>query len=213
MKHYNYAGNGRGGKYGNNKGKTYINYNIPPIITPEITQRLKEFNKWFEDNYEDIKTILISKNKFNDEVISDTYYKVYRYIEYGGVITSNLRYYWNTSYFTNLFNFTITQSKNEAKFISTSTIDIIDDAEEDEVTYQNNINLINNIQQWLEDNITNDIDRELFIIYMNLKKHPNFKMTYKKLSEITNIPQSRIAETIKKIKEQINKEFKKTRRL
>ncbi|NDW10694.1 sigma-70 family RNA polymerase sigma factor [Dysgonomonas sp. 520] len=211
MKQYNYAGNGRGGEYGNNKGKTYINYNIKPVITPEITQRLKEFNKWFEDNYDDIKTILISKNKFNDEVISDTYYKVYRYIEYGGVITSNLRYYWNTSYFTNLFNYTITQTKNEAKFTTTSTIDVIDDSEEDEITYQNNIQLINDIQVWLEENIEDDIDRELFIIYMNLKKHPNYKMTYKKLSEITNIPQSRIAETIKKIKEQINKEFKHKR--
>jgi len=210
MKRYNYAGNGRGGEFGNNKGKSYINYSIPPTITPEITQKLDEFNSWFESNYEDIKKTLVSKNKCNNEVISDTYYKIHRYITYGGIITSELRYYWNTSYFTNLFNYTITASKNEIKFTSTSTMydfDIIDDNDTDEEVYQYNINLINDIQEWLDNNIENDIDRELFIIYMNLKKHPNYKMTYKKLSEITNIPQSRIADTIKKIKERINKEF------
>lgn len=202
---YNYAGNGRNGS--NNKGKTYINYTITPDVTPDITERLNTFNKWFTENYNNIISNLKNKNNYNEEVLNNTYLKVYKYIEYGGII-NNYQYYWNTAYFTNEFNYTCTTTKYNNKFETTTTdnFEIIDDEADEQ--YLKKDALIEEIADWLNNNVNNLIHRELFIIYINTKYDGKYKMTYKKLSEITGVPLSEIIKVIPLIKKELQEELK-----
>lgn len=208
---YNYAGSGRDGH--NNKGKKYINYTEEPTITKEIQDKLNEYNDWFNLNYSNIKQNLISKNNYNEEVLTDTYLKVYRYILYGGEI-NNLNYYFNTSYFTNQFNYTCTTTRynNRIEYISTTTDDYdTEDTGDSEAQYAAKDELINLISEWLECNVPGLIERELFIIYINTRYDKRFKMTYEKLAELTGVDINRIKDTIPRIKKQLQQEFKNKR--
>lgn len=211
MRRYNYAGSGYNGS--NNKNKKYIDYTKTPIITPEIEERLNDYNIWFSDNYNNIVKNLINKNNYNEEVLSDTYFKLHRLLSHGGLI-KNYQYYFNTSYFTNQFNYTVTSTRynNKIEYISTTTydIDIIDD-DNTEFQYEKKDALINEISEYLELNVPDIIERDLFIIYINTRFDNKIKMTYEKLANITNIPIERIKEIIPRIKKALNNKFKNKR--
>lgn len=203
---YNYGGNGRNGS--NNKGKKYINYYEEYIPTPEDMQRCTDFKNWFSNNYNTIKEFLINKGKYDDDIMTVTFLKIYRYLEYGGIV-DNYKYYWNTSYFTNIFKHEITQSKYNSKheYMNYEDFDELKKDEADE-QYLKKDALIEEIADWLNNNVNNLIHRELFIIYVNTKYDGKYKMTYKKLSEITGVPLSEIIKVIPLIKKQLQEELK-----
>lgn len=202
---YNYGGSG-----GRNKDKKYFNYNEPIIATPEALTRCGEFKEWFSNNYNDLKLNLINKGKYDDDVMVDTFLKIWRFLEYGGVI-ENYHYYFNTAYFTNEFLNTIKISKENNKNISVENFEIVDD-EDTEEQYIAKDELIGEIDKWLNKNIENEIDREIFIIYINTRRDSKFKMTYKKLSSITGVPIATISEVISRIKKQLKEEFNNKRK-
>ncbi|MDR2950730.1 MAG: hypothetical protein LBV71_16200 [Prevotella sp.] len=204
---YNYGGCGRDGH--NNKGKTYINYEDDYIPSPEDMQRCDEFKLWFNNNYNEIKSNLIDKGKYNEDTIINTFLKLYRILERGHII-NNYRTYWNTAYFTNIFNETIKTSKynNRMEYIGDNgeQYDGIDYNDNGEEQYDE---LIHQIDEWLNDNVTDVIEREIFIIYINTKYDTNYKMTYTRLSQLTGVDENKIKEIIPRIKKQIKDKFKK----
>ncbi|PXV58794.1 DNA-directed RNA polymerase specialized sigma24 family protein [Dysgonomonas alginatilytica] len=201
---YNYGGCGRDGQ--GNKGKKYFNYSEEIIATPEALTRCDEFKEWFSTNFENLKINLINKGKYDHDVMVDTFLKIHRFLEYGGVI-ENYHYYFNTAYFTNEFLQTIKITKENNKNIPIDDFEIVDN-EDSEEHYAVKDELINEIGEWLNNNIDNEIDREIFIIYINTRRDSKFKMTYKKLSTITGVPIATISEVISRIKKQLKEEFK-----
>jgi len=205
---YNYGASG-----GANKGKQYNNYNLPPITSPEAMQRCTEFKKWFSANYASIKQNLTSLNKYDDDVMVDTFLKIYRSLEYGTVV-KNYRTYWETSYFTNNFKKKVDETKYQKK---TEYIEYneeqydSEDTGDSEAQYEKKDELINLIGEWLECNVPDIIDREIFIIYINTKNDRRYKMTYEKLSDLTGVDLNRIKEIIPRIKKQLQEEFKNNR--
>lgn len=207
---YNYAGSGRNGS--NNKGKRYKNYNEEYIPTPEDMQRCTDFKEWFSSNYNIIKQNLIDKNKFDDDVMVNTFLKIYRYLEYGGIV-DDYRTYWNTAYFTNIFYQQVSDSKhnNRTEYIEDEEQYDTEDTGDSEAQYEKKDELISDIQEWLEDNVPDIIERELFIIYINTKYDKKYKMTYEKLSELTGVDINKIKDTIPRIKKQLQQQFKNKR--
>lgn len=198
---YNYGGSG-----GKNKGKRYINYSEEIIATPASLTRCDEFNNWFSTNYENLKINLINKGKYDDDVMVKTYLKIWRFLEYGGIV-DNYHCYFNTAYFTNEFLNKIKSSKENNKNIPIDNFEIVDN-EDSEEQYVAKDELISEIGEWLNKNVENEIDREIFIIYINTRRDSKFKMTYKKLSTITGVPTATISEVISRIKKQLKEEFK-----
>lgn len=205
---YNYAGNGRNGS--NNKGKKYNNYSLPPPVDPECMQRCTKFKNWFNENYQQLKLNLIEKGKYDDDCMVNTFLKIYRALEYGTIV-NDYRTYFATSYFTNIFNQEVTTTKynNKVEYIENESLyDSIDDGD-NEAQYAAKDALINEIGEWLNDNVDDIIERDLFIMYINLKKTD--KMTYQKLSKTTGVEINKVAECISRIKKQIQIEFKNKR--
>ncbi|MFV0328435.1 MAG: hypothetical protein ACK5KL_01230 [Dysgonomonas sp.] len=207
---YNYGGCGRDGH--NNKGKRYKNYNEEYIPSPEDMQRCTDFKEWFNLNYNTIKQNLLDKGKYDDDVMVNTFLKIYRYLEYGGIV-DDYRTYWNTAYFTNIFYQEVTNTKynNRVEYIEDEEqYDSIDDGDS-ELQYEAKDALIKEIEEWLNDNVDNIIHRDLFIIYINTRRDTKYKMTYQKLHNITGVPLNEIKEIIPKIKKQLIEKFKNKR--
>lgn len=208
---YNYGGCGRDGH--GNKGKRYKNYNEDYIPSPEDMQRCTEFKDWFNANYNTIKDNLINKGKYDDDVMVDSFLKIYRYLEYGGII-DDYRCYWNTSYFTNIFKKTVDESKynNRIEYIEYNEEQYdCEDTGDSEAQYAAKDELIKLIGEWLECNVPGLIERELFIIYINTRYDKQYKMTYEKLAELTGVDINRIKDTIPRIKKQLQEKFKNKR--
>lgn len=207
---YNYGGCGRDGH--GNKGKRYKNYNEEYIPTPEDMQRCTEFKDWFNSNYNTIKQNLIDKGKYDDDVMVNTFLKVYRYLEYGGIV-ADYRCYWNTAYFTNIFNQEVTTSKynNKVEYIEDEEQYDTEDTGDSEAQYEKKDELILDIQEWLNNNIPDIIERELFIIYINTKYDRKYKMTYERLSSLTGVDVRKIKEIIPRIKKQLQEKYKNKR--
>lgn len=196
-----------------NTGKKYITKNTLQEVTPENQMKADEFKEWFGDNYNLLVEEQRRKQTLNEDILIDTFFKLYHKQQQSGDI-EDYKSYFSRAYFTNYFQHNIKEEKKKQNHIylnlidkeyedSFNTLDVLplEDNEDREqiIEIQNRTDeLLNETFQY----ITNKYSMqqfELFRMYMFLKPH----ISYKKLSDITNLSIKYISQTISTIKKDI----------
>lgn len=196
-----------------NKGKKYITKNTYQPITPENQMKADDFKNWFGDNYKLLVEEQKRKQTLNEDILIDTFFKLYHKQQQQGNI-EDYKSYFCRAYFTNYFQNNIKEEKKKQNHIylnlidkeyedSFNTLDVLplEDNEDREQTIEiqtNTDKLLTDTFQYITDKYSMQ-QFELFRMYMFLKPH----ISYKKLSDITNLSIKYISQTISTIKKDI----------
>ena len=196
-----------------NTGKKCITKNTLQEVTPENQMKADSFKEWFGDNYNLLVEEQRRKQTLNEDVLIDTFFKLYHKQQQQGDI-EDYKSYFSRAYSTNYFQYNINEEKKKQNHIylnlidkehedSFNTLDVL--PLEDNEDREQIIEIQNNTDKLLTDTfqyITNKYSMqqfELFRMYMFLKPH----ISYKKLSDITNLSIKFISQTISTIKKDI----------
>lgn len=196
-----------------NTGKKYITKNTTKEVTPENQLKADSFKEWFGDNYNLLVEEQRRKQTLNEDVLIDTFFKLYHKQQQQGNI-EDYKSYFCRAYFTNYFQNNIKEEKKKQNHIylnlidkeyedSFNTLDVLplEDNEDRERTIEKQTNtdkLLTDTFQYITDKYSMQ-QFELFRMYMFLKPH----ISYKKLSDITNLSIKYISQTISTIKKDI----------
>lgn len=196
-----------------NKGKKYITKNTYQPITIENQLKADEFKEWFGKNYNLLVEEQTRKQTLNEDILIDTFFKLYHKQQQQGNI-EDYKSYFCRAYFTNYFQNNIKEEKKKQNHIylnlidkeyedSFNTLDVLplEDNEDRERTIEKQTNtdkLLTDTFQYITDKYSMQ-QFELFRMYMFLKPH----ISYKKLSDITNLSIKYISQTISTIKKDI----------
>lgn len=196
-----------------NKGKKYITKNTTKEVTPENQLKADEFKNWFGKNYNLLVEEQTRKQTLNEDILIDTFFKLYHKQQQQGNI-EDYKSYFCRAYFTNYFQNNIKEEKKKQNHIylnlidkeyedSFNTLDVLplEDNEDREQTIEiqtNTDKLLTDTFQYITDKYSMQ-QFELFRMYMFLKPH----ISYKKLSDITNLSIKYISQTISTIKKDI----------
>lgn len=196
-----------------NAGKKYITKNTTKPITHENQLKADEFKDWFGLNYNLLVQEQQRKQTLNEDILIDTFFKLYHKQQQQGNI-EDYKSYFSRAYFTNYFQNNIKEEKKKQNHIylnlidkeyedSFNTLDILplEDADDKECELE----ILNKTDELLTETFQYITDKysmqefELFRMYMFLKPH----ISYKKLSDITNLSIKYISQTISSIKKDI----------
>lgn len=196
-----------------NKGKKYITKNTTKEVTPENQLKADEFKNWFGENYNLLTEEQRRKQTLDEDILIDTFFKLYHKQQQQGNI-EDYKSYFCRAYFTNYFQNNIKEEKKKQNHIylnlidkeyedSFNTLDVLplEDNEDRERTIEKQTNtdkLLTDTFQYITDKYSMQ-QFELFRMYMFLKPH----ISYKKLSDITNLSIKYISQTISTIKKDI----------
>ena len=196
-----------------NTGKKYITKNTIKEVTPENQIKADDFKEWFGNQYNLLVAEQKRKQTLNEDVLIDTFFKLYHKQQQQGNI-ENYKSYFSRAYFTNYFQNNIKEEKKKQNHIylnlidkeyedSFNTLDIIpiednDDKERELEKLNKTDELLTETFQYITDKYSMQ-QFELFRMYMFLKPH----ISYKKLSDITNLSIKYISQTISTIKKDI----------
>lgn len=196
-----------------NKGKKYITKNTLKEVSPENQIKADEFKEWFGSQYNILVAEQQRKQTLNEDILIDTFFKLYNKQQQSGDI-EDYKSYFSRAYFTNYFQNNIKEEKKKQNHIylnlidkeyedSFNTLDIIpiednDDKERELEKLNKTDELLNETFLYITDKYTIQ-QFELFRMYMFLKPH----ISYKKLSDITNLSIKYISQTISAIKKDI----------
>lgn len=196
-----------------NKGKKYITKNTLQEVTPENQIKADSFKNWFGNNYKLLVEEQTRKQTLNEDILIDTFFKLYHKQQQSGDI-GDYKSYFSRAYFTNYFQNNIKEEKKKQNHIylnlidkeyedSFNTLDLIplEDEEDKERTIEiqsRTDELLNETFQYITDKYSMQ-EFELFRMYMFLKPH----ISYKRLSDITNLSIKYISQTISTIKRDI----------
>lgn len=191
----------------NNKGKKYIKIKPGAVATPENQLKADAFKEWFGTLYSRLQTELINKDTYDEDVLNDTFLRIYDKIRFGGLDIADYKAYFHRAFFTNFMQLNIQASQSLTT--SLDNHDKIDDAESDEEVIRIKWELENDVFDFVYSRYPVH-EFELFKMYVRLKPAIN----YADLSAMTSISQSRISEIISKIRRDIckQKEFTQRRR-
>lgn len=192
-----------GNSRGNNTGKKYFLriHKSKTKPTPENQQAAEAFTNWYGENYQSLLTELIQKHIYDDDMVGETFFRIYDKILYSGLRILENRAYFMRAYYTNL----IQESIDQKRYSTFSPY--FDDIDTEPYNLDLDIE-----RQKLELDIFTYVYRhyrtqefELFKMYMSLKPAIN----YETLSEITNLKRHRIQSIISRIKKDVcsNREF------
>lgn len=196
-----------------NKGKKYITKNTYQPITPENQMKADDFKNWFGDNYNLLVEEQTRKQTLNEDILIETFCKLYHKQQQQGDI-EDYKSYFSRAYFTNYFQYNIKEEKKKQNHIYLNLIDkeyedsfnILDVLPlEDNEDRERTIEQQNDTDKLLTDTFQYITDKysmqqfELFRMYMFLKPH----ISYKRLSDITNLSIKYISQTISTIKRDI----------
>ncbi|GAB6013209.1 hypothetical protein [Viscerimonas tarda] len=188
-----------GNTAGKNKGKKYLKITGKEEITAENQAKADHFKHWFGENYTRLRHELIQKDTFDEDILNETFLRIYDKIIFGGLLVLDYKAYFHRAFFTNFMQETINLSKGF--MASIDGFDTIDDSDSDSELIRTKMQLESDILNYVYTNYPVR-DFELFKMYVSLKPAIN----YAELSKITSISQSRISETIFKIRRDICKE-------
>lgn len=196
-----------------NTGKKYITKNTIKEVSPENQLKADEFKEWFGSQYNLLVAEQQRKQTLNEDILIDTFFKLYHKQQQQGNI-EDYKSYFSRAYFTNYFQNNIKEEKKKQNHIylnlidkeyedSFNTLDIIpiednDDKERELEKLNKTDELLNETFQYITEKYTIQ-QFELFRMYMFLKPH----ISYKKLSDITNLSIKFISQTISTIKRDI----------
>lgn len=183
-----------------NAGKKYITKNTLKEVTPENQIKADEFKEWFGDQYNLLVAEQQRKQTLNEDILIDTFFKLYKKQQQQGNI-EDYKSYFSRAYFTNYFQNNIKEEKKRQNHIYLNLIDK-EYEDNDDKEYEDKLNktdeLLTETFQYITDKYTIQ-QFELFRMYMFLKPH----ISYKKLSDITNLSIKFISQTISTIKRDI----------
>ena len=193
-----------------NTGKKYITKNTIKEVSPENQLKADEYKEWFGSQYNLLVAEQQRKQTLNEDILIDTFFKLYHKQQQQGNI-EDYKSYFSRAYFTNYFQNNIKEEKKKQNHIylnlidkeyedSFNTLDIIpiednDDKERELEKLNKTDELLNETFQYITEKYTIQ-QFELFRMYMFLKPH----ISYKKLSDITNLSIKFISQTISTIK-------------
>lgn len=196
-----------------NKGKKYITKNTLKEVSLENQLKADEFKEWFGSQYNILVAEQQRKQTLNEDILIDTFFKLYNKQQQSGDI-EDYKSYFSRAYFTNYFQNNIKEEKKKQNHIylnlidkeyedSFNTLDIIpiednDDKERELEKLNKTDELLTETFQYITEKYTIQ-QFELFRMYMFLKPH----ISYKKLSDITNLSIKYISQTISTIKKDI----------
>lgn len=192
----------------NNKGKKYIKIKEGAVSTPEYETKADAFKEWFGASYTRLKNELINKDTYDEDVMNETFLKIYDKIRFGGLEIADYKAYFHRAFFTNFMQFIIKESQGTISTLENQ--DMIDESEDDEDLISCKLQLENDIFDYVYAQYP-VYEFELFKMYIRLKP----AIVYADLSEITHLSQSRISEIISKIRRDIcqQKNFTERRKL
>lgn len=199
-----------GNSGGKNRGKKYLKIRGDEIITPENQVKADSFKQWFGSMYKTLQKELINKDTYDEDVLNDTFLRLYDKVLYGGLVIANYKAYFHRAFFTNFIQNTINKGKLSEKFVEldyeTNTKDESEDIKNSlrlEILFSKKI--LNYIRQKYPTS-----EFEIFKMYVSAIP----KITYSELSVITGLPQDQIGNIISPIKKDIlnNKEFTEQRK-
>lgn len=196
-----------------NAGKKYITKNTIKEVTPENQLKADEFKDWFGLNYNLLVAEQTRKQTLNEDILIDTFFKLYHKQQQQGNI-EDYKSYFSRAYFTNYFQNNIKEEKKKQNHIylnlidkeyedSFNTLHIIPIEDNDDK--ERELEILNKTDELLSETFQYITDKysvqqfELFRMYMFLKPH----ISYKKLSDITNLSIKYISQTISTIKKDI----------
>lgn len=196
-----------------NTGKKYITKNTIKKVSPENQLKADEFKEWFGDNYNLLVKEQTRKQTLNEDILIDTFFKLYNKQQQSGDI-EDYKSYFSRAYFTNYFQNNIKEEKKKQNHIylnlidkeyedSFNTLDVIPIEDNDDKEHE--LEILNKTDELLSETFQYITDKysmqqfELFRMYMFLKPH----ISYKKLSDITNLSIKYISQTISTIKKDI----------
>lgn len=196
-----------------NAGKKYITKNTIKEVTPENQLKADEFKEWFGNQYNLLVAEQQRKQTLNEDILIDTFFKLYHKQQQQGNI-EDYKSYFSRAYFTNYFQNNIKEEKKKQNHIylnlidkeyedSFNTLDIIPIEDNDDKEHE--LDKLNKTDELLSETFQYITDKysmqefELFRMYMFLKPH----ISYKKLSDITNLSIKFISQTISTIKRDI----------
>lgn len=175
-----------------------------------------DFKLWFGVNYNSIIEECKRKDMLNEDVVNDTFIRLYEIQLFKGCIIDYRSYYFR-SYYTNYFQHNMKLKKQNEIHSSINLISKYEDSDSTHSPITHIVNkLVDDYQNDLDDKIHKNLEDkgkikqildyvyskyplihfELFKIYIHCKPH----ISYKYLSEITGIKVTFISEVIKTIK-------------
>lgn len=180
----------------NNKGKKYIKIKPGAVATPENQVKADRFKEWFGEIYVRLQMELINKDTYDEDILNDTFLRIYDKIRFGGLEIADYKAYFHRAFFTNFMQITINQS--QGTITSIDGYDKVDDTDDDMelILYKTELETDIFDYVYLKYSLS---EFELFKMYMSLKPAIN----YAELSNITGISQSRISEIISKIRRDV----------
>lgn len=181
-----------------NTGKKYIKIKEGTEVFPENEAKAQRFALWFGDWYERLKTELMNKSTYDEDVLNDTFMRMYDKIRFGGLDIADYKAYFHRAFFTNFMQQVFAEQQSRTTPLGLE--DRMDNtgAEEELIEYKLS----------LEYDIFDYVYRkypvqqfELFKMYIRLKPAIN----YVQLSQITKISVTSISEIISKIRRDVQR--------
>lgn len=185
-----------GNSKGNNTGKKYVmRGKHDKQATRQGTEKALKFSQWFTKTYTSLVCELKGKLIFDDDVLGDTFLRIYENMLYTGIELQNNRSYFMRSYFTNYI-------QNNMKSNRYCQLPVYYDAAD---TGEYNLELEMHQRQLEEDIFSYVYERydvrefELFKMYVSLKPAINYYV----LADMTNMKAHQIQSIVSKIKKDI----------
>lgn len=183
----------------NNKGKKYIKIKPGAVATPENQAKADTFKEWFGKLYSRLQTELINKDTYDEDILNDTFLRIYDKIRFGGLDIADYKAYFHRAFFTNFMQDTIIRTKGLTTSID--NYDKIEEFDNEEEIFLYKVELENDIFDYVYSKYPIH-EFEIFKMYVRLKPAIN----YAQLAKITSLSQSKICDIIIKIRKDIGKQ-------
>lgn len=196
-----------GNSHGQNTGKKYMCRKSYLEYDELFAEQAEHFNIWFTTHFVSISEEMKTKNMHDEDVLNDTYLRIYEKILFTGEKIKNYRSYLFRALFSNM----ILDRQKQNRYCE------LQQAAEREELNAEYYNELEEKKKKLEEDVLTYVYRkykirefELFKMYMNLKPAIN----YTALENITNIQAHIIQQTVSKIKKDVRNhpEFLKRRK-
>lgn len=183
-----------GNSNGNNKGKKYfVRGRDDQNLDMLYAEHAERFATWFAHNMLATRMQLLNRAVYDDDVLSETYLRIYEIILYTGRQIKDYASYFHRAYFTNFIQLATKENRYIELF---ANYDVEED--EDSVYFEEieaaNRRLEGDIMSYVYDKYSLN-EFEIFKMYINLKP----AIGYHQLAELTNLKYNVIQSIISSI--------------
>ncbi|MDL2215303.1 hypothetical protein LJC00_03850 [Dysgonomonas sp. OttesenSCG-928-M03] len=183
---------------GKNKGKKYLKITGQEEITEENQMKANRFKEWFSRNYVRIQIELIAKRTYNEDILNDTFLRIYDKILFGGLDIADYKAYFHRAFFTNYVQENMKQQEIARMFVPDDhAVDTFDDTIEELRINQQKMQLYKDILHYVKDKF-DEPDYNLFDAYVKLGSR-----RYNSVCDLLQLSHETVSGTVGKIKRSI----------